>query len=489
MNAASSGPPSVPRPRVRFAPSPTGFLHVGGARTALFNWLYARKLGGDFLLRIEDTDRNRSTDESTRAIFDGLAWLGLDWDEEVVFQGANLARHQRDGARLLESGAAYRDFTPQAEIERLRAEAEKGGGAFKFDRSMAELSERETAEKLARGEPFAIRFKVPEGTTEWDDVVHGRIAFPNKDIEDFVVLRSDNTPVYNMAVVSDDIAMGITLVMRGDDHISNTPKQILLYRALGAEVPQFAHVPMIHGTDGKKLSKRHGATAVGDYKHQGLLPSAMLNFLALLGWSPGDDSEVMMLPELIAKFSTDGLQKKAAIFDTVKLEWMNGQHLAAMPLDALAPHVTPLMVAAGLATEEQLEVKREWYYGLLDLLRVRVRRIDEIVPLAAHFFQDSVEFDADSVAKQWRDAPATSAILKAARERLAALPEWKATAMEEALRALAVELGISGGKIFQPLRVALTGQAVSPGIFDVLRFVGRERSLKRLDAAMEFLAG
>jgi glutamyl-tRNA synthetase len=484
-----TAPTSGPRPRVRFAPSPTGFLHVGGARTALFNWLYARKLGGDFLLRIEDTDRNRSTDESTRAIFDGLEWLGLDWDEDVVFQGANLPRHQQDGVRLLESGAAYRDFTPQAEIERLRADAEKSGGAFKFDRSMAELSESETAEKLARGEPFAIRFKVPEGTTEWDDLVHGRIAFPNKDIEDFIVLRSDNTPVYNMAVVSDDIAMGITLVMRGDDHISNTPKQILLYRALGATVPQFAHVPMIHGTDGKKLSKRHGATAVGDYKHQGLLPSAMLNFLALLGWSPGDDSEVMMLPELITKFDSSGLQKKAAIFDTVKLEWMNGQHLAAMPLDVLAPHVTPMIVAAGLATQEQLDAKREWYFGLLDLLRVRVRRIDEIVPLATHFFRDSVEFDAEAVAKQWRDAPATSAILQATRDRLAELPAWEPAAMEEALRALAVHLGISGGKIFQPLRVALTGQAVSPGIFDVLRFVGRERSLKRLDAAIEYLAG
>ncbi|MEO7522145.1 MAG: glutamate--tRNA ligase family protein, partial [Gemmatimonas sp.] len=310
---------------------------------------------------------------------------------------------------------------------------------------------------------------------------------PNKDIEDFVVLRSDATPIYNMAVVSDDVAMRITLVMRGDDHISNTPKQILLYRALGADVPQFAHVPMIHGTDGKKLSKRHGATAVGDYKHQGLLPSAMLNFLALLGWSPGDDSEVMMLPELIAKFDEKGLQKKAAIFDTVKLEWMNGQHLAAMPLDMLAPHITPMIVTAGLATHEELEANKAWYFGVLDLLRVRVRRIDEIVPLATHFFRDSVEFDADAVAKQWRDAPATAAILDATRERLAGLPEWEPAVMEEALRALAAELGFTGGKIFQPLRVALTGQTVSPGIFDVLRFVGRERTLRRLASAIEFL--
>jgi len=327
MMAASS----AKRPRVRFAPSPTGFLHVGGARTALFNWLYAKKYDGDFLLRIEDTDRQRSTDESTRAIFDGMEWLGLTWDEEVVYQGANVERHYADAHRLLETGAAYRDFTPQTELERLRAEAEARGDAFKFDRAMAELSDAELAQKLANNEPYAIRFRVPEGTTEWPDLVHGRIAFPNKDIEDFIILRSDGTPVYNMAVVSDDIAMGITLVMRGDDHISNTPKQILLYRALGAEVPQFGHVPMIHGTDGKKLSKRHGATAVGDYQHQGLLPQAMLNFLALLGWSPGDDTEVMTVPQLIERFSVHGLHAKAAVFDTKKLEWMNGQHLASAP--------------------------------------------------------------------------------------------------------------------------------------------------------------
>ena len=475
------------RPRLRFAPSPTGSLHVGGARTALFNWLYAQKHGGDFLLRIEDTDRARSTDASTRAIFDGLGWLGLNWNEDVVFQGANLPRHKIDGHRLLETGAAYRDFTTQADLERMRGEAEAQGGAFKFDRTLAELSQRDVADKLARGEPFTIRFRVPDGTTEWTDLVHGTIAFPNKDIEDFIVVRSDGTPVYNMAVVSDDIAMGITLVMRGDDHISNTPKQILLYRALDADVPQFAHVPMIHGTDGRKLSKRHGATAVGDYQHQGLLPGAMLNFLALLGWSTGDDTEVMTLPQLIAKFDTDGLQKKAAVFDPVKLEWMNGQHLALLPLNELAPYVTPMIVRAGLATAAELETRQVWYYGLLDLLRVRARRLDEIVTLATGYFSDLVAFDPDAVAKQWRDAPAASALLAAARERLAALPAWETAAMEAALRTLAEDLSVSGGKIFQPLRVALTGSTVSPGIFDVLMYVGRERSLRRLDAAIEYL--
>ncbi len=477
----------VVRPRVRFAPSPTGFLHVGGARTALFNWLYARKYNGVFLLRVEDTDRARSTDDSTRAIFEGLEWLGLTWDEAVVYQGANVARHYADAHRMLETGAAYRDFTPPAEIDRLRVEAEARGDAFKFDRSTAVLSDAETESRLARGEPYAIRFKVPEGVTEWDDLVHGRIAFPNKDIEDFIILRSDGTPVYNLAVVSDDLDMRITLVMRGDDHISNTPKQILLYRALGADVPQFAHVPMILGADGKKLSKRHGATAVGDYRHQGLLPGAMLNFLSLLGWSTGDDIEVMTLAQLIEKFDTRGLQKKAAIFDTRKLEWMNGQHLALIALDDLAPLVAPALVKAGYTTREALDARRVWYHGLLDLLRVRSRIIDDIVRQAAPYFQDAVEYDPEAVTKQWRDAKSAAEILSAARERLAELPVWEPGAMEEALRTLAEELGISGGKIFQPLRVALVGLTVSPGIFDVLRYIGRDRSLARLDSAVHYL--
>jgi glutamyl-tRNA synthetase len=316
--------------------------------------------------------------------------------------------------------------------------------------------------------------------------VHGEIAFPNKDIEDFIILRTDGTPIYNMAVVSDDIAMRITLVMRGDDHISNTPKQILLYRALGAELPQFAHLPMIHGLDGKKLSKRHGATAVGDYQHLGILPGAMLNFLALLGWSPGNDVEVMTLDEMIALFSTDGLQKKAAIFDPAKLEWMNGQHLSLVSSHALAAIVTPALEEAGLATAAELDGRRDWYLGLLDLLKVRARTIDDIVRQARPYLRDEIAYDPDAEAKQWKDRPATARLLAAARDALAALESWDGSAMEEALRALAEQLGFGekAGKIFQPLRVALTGLAVSPGIFDVLLLLGRDRSLARIDAAV-----
>ncbi len=472
------------RPRLRFAPSPTGYLHVGGARTALYNWLYARKFGGEFLLRIEDTDKARSTDQSTRAIFDGLNWLGLGWDGEVVYQGANIARHQADARRLLDTGAAYRCFCTSAQLDERRREAESRKEAFKYDRRCDRLPSEEVERRVAAGELYVIRFRVPEGTTEWDDLVHNRIAFPNKDIEDFVVLRSDATPIYNLAVVSDDIAMGITVVMRGDDHISNTPKQILLYRSLGADLPTFAHLPMIHGMDGKKLSKRHGATAVGDYQHQGLLPGAMLNFLALIGWSPGGDRELMTLDEMVELFSVDGLQKKAAIFDPQKLEWMNGQHLSMIPLEELEPRVTPLIVAAGLASEQELRERREWYFRLLDLLRVRSRTLDDIVRQTGPYFLDTIEYDPAAVAKNWKDPAEAAGLLQATREALVAAPRWEPEPLETALRSLAEARGVPAGKVFQPLRVALTGLTVSPGIFEMLIQMGRELSLRRIEQAL-----
>jgi glutamyl-tRNA synthetase len=476
-------------PRLRFAPSPTGFLHVGGARTALFNWLFARKYGGQFLLRIEDTDRARSTDESTRAIFEGLEWLGLTWDEEVVYQGANLERHRADAQRMLDNGTAYRCFCTQAELAERRAAAEANGESFKYDRRCDRLPAEEIARRVAEGVPFTVRFRVPDGSTSWNDIVHDEIAFPNKDIEDFIVLRTDGTPIYNLAVVSDDIAMEITTVMRGDDHISNTPKQIMLYRALDAGLPRFAHLPMIHGLDGKKLSKRHGATAVGDYQHEGILPGAMLNFLALLGWSPGNDIEVMTLDRMVELFDTDGLQKKAAIFDPKKLEWMNGQHLNLVSTDELVARVAPAMEAAGLVTVAELERRRDWFVGLLELLKVRARTIDDIVRQAVPYFRDTITYDPDAVAKQWKDRVATADILAQIRRALDATTPWETGALEESLRVLAEQLGFGekAGKLFQPLRVALTGLMASPGIFDVLLVLGRDRSLARIDDAVGYL--
>ncbi|HEU4989540.1 MAG TPA: glutamate--tRNA ligase, partial [Gemmatimonadaceae bacterium] len=391
--------------------------------------------------------------------------------------------------RLLDSGAAYRCFCTREELDQRRAEAETRKEPFKYDRRCDALPAAEVERRVAAGMPFTIRFRVPDGTTSWDDLVHGTISFPNKDIEDFVILRSDGTPIYNLAVVSDDIAMRITIVMRGDDHISNTPKQIMLYRALGAELPTFAHLPMIHGLDGKKLSKRHGATAVGDYQHMGILPQAMLNFLALLGWSPGNDIEVMTVPQMIELFSADGLLKKAAVFDTAKLEWMNGQHLSLLSSADIEPRVTPAIVRAGLATAGELAAKHDWYLALLDQLKVRSRTIDDIVRQAEPYLKDDITYDPAAEAKQWKDRPATADLLRAAGDALKALPAWEPPLMEEALRALADARGLAGGKVFQPLRVALTGLSVSPGIFDVLALLGRERSLARIDAAVRHLAG
>ena len=477
---------SVP-PRLRFAPSPTGYLHVGGARTALFNWLWARKHGGKMLLRIEDTDKARSTEESTRAIFEGLAWLGLDWDEDVVHQGANLARHQEDVRRLLEGGAAYRCFCTPAELDARRKEAEARKESFKYDRRCDRLTDADVRARTEAGEQFVVRFRIPPGATEWDDLVHGTISFPNKDVDDFVVLRSDATPIYNLAVVSDDVAMKITLVMRGDDHISNTPKQIMLYRALGDPVPQFAHLPMIHGMDGKKLSKRHGATAVGDYQHLGIVPEAMVNFLALLGWSPGGDREIMALEQMIELFSADGLQKKAAVFDTQKLEWMNGQYLSTMPIETLEPRVTPAIAASGVATPDQL--RGSGYVALLELLRVRARTIHDIVRQAGPYLTETIPYDPEAVEKGWKNPAEAAALLQAVLDRLRSANEWTAESLEAALRTLAEERGINAGKIFQPMRVALTGMSVSPGIFDVLVTLGRAKSLSRLESALARLAG
>jgi glutamyl-tRNA synthetase len=469
--------------RVRFAPSPTGYLHVGGARTALFNWLIARKLGGVFVLRIEDTDRERSTDESTRTILDGMTWLGLHWDEGPVHQADGLQRHQADARRLLEAGKAYRCFcTP----EELAAKREQLQHEYRYDQKCRAIP-ADQSEARAAGEPYTVRFRVPDGVTQWDDVVHGETRFENASIDDFIILRTDGTPIYNMAVVSDDIDMRITHVIRGDDHIPNTPKQILLYQALGAPVPAFAHLPMILGGDGKKLSKRHGATAVGDYAQLGVLPEALFNFLALLGWNPGDEREVMGVDELVQAFSLERINKKSAVFDTEKLFWMNGRYLEHKPADELLALVAPLLVKEGLITEAEAEARRDWLLHLLEQLKVRARGIYEIPKMARVYLAGEVEYDADSVAKQWKD-PATAERLGVARDALHALEPWTVEAIEPALRAAAERVGVGFGKVAQPLRVALTGSSASPGIDHVVYLLGREGALRRIDRARERLA-
>ncbi|HLU24984.1 MAG TPA: glutamate--tRNA ligase [Longimicrobiales bacterium] len=474
--------------RVRFAPSPTGYLHVGGARTALFNWLFARKHGGAFILRIEDTDRERSSEAMVQAIIDGLTWLGLLWDEGPYHQADGVERHRRDALRMLESGAAYRCFCTPEELERKRAEAPGGPQSYRYDRHcLLNVPPDEAERRAAAGQPFAIRFRVPDGVTAWEDAVHGRIEFANRDIEDFIILRSDGTPVYNLAVVSDDAEMRVTHVIRGDDHISNTPKQILLYRALGLEPPVFAHVPMILGPDGKRLSKRHGATAIGEYRDQGILPEAMVNFLALLGWSPGTDEEVFDIPELIQRFSLEGINLKSAVFDPRKLEWLNSQHISRMGAEQIEPLITPRIVATGLATADALAERRSWYLALIDLLKPRARNLDDFVSQARPYLEEEVTYDQTAVAKHWKEPVEVHARLAALRDRFAALGEWREPELENELRTLADELGIGAGKLIHPLRLALTGTAVSPGIFEVLSVMGRELALRRIDAALAAL--
>ncbi len=469
--------------RVRFAPSPTGYLHVGGARTALFNWLLARKEGGVFVLRIEDTDQERNREEHTEAILHGLTWLGLDWDEGPHFQSEGVARHGGEALRLLAEGKAYRDFSDPGSV---KAEAEaRGVHPSRVARERADAMGRDEAEeRAAAGEPFAIRFRVPEGETCFTDLVHGEMRFANADIDDLVILRSDGTPVYNLAVVSDDHSMGITHVIRGDDHLSNTPKQALLYRALAYAEPTFGHVPLILGMDGKRLSKRHGATAVGDYEAKGILPEAMVNFLALLGWNPGDEREVMGRDELIEAFSSERILKKSSVFDLAKLSWLNGRHLAVADTTRLLAMLRSRLVPREPAAAERLQ-DDAWAGRLVDLLKVRARTVDEVVQQALPFVEDEVRYDEDAVARHWERNPAEArARLEELADTMRTVGGWDERTLEREVRNLAQRLGVGAGKLIHPLRVALTGQSASPGIFEVLVLLGRERSLERVNAAL-----
>ncbi len=469
-------------PRVRFAPSPTGYLHVGGARTALFNYLFAPGAGGSFLLRIEDTDRERSSDAMTGQILDAIAWLGLEVDEPPVHQADGVERHRADVERLLAAGTAWRCFAPQEELAGVRARLREEGRPLR----RAEVpghSDAEIEARLAAGEPCAVFFAIPEGATEFDDVVHGPTRVEHAHLDDFVVLRSDGTPVYNMAVVSDDIDMRITHVIRGDDHLSNTPKQVLIYQALGAAPPRFVHVPMILGPDGKRLSKRHGAASVEAYREQGILPEALVNFLALLGWSPGDDREVMDLPELVEAFSLDRILKKSAVFDPEKLEWLNGRHLQRKTAERLAPVVLEL-----LPEPERIRALQESdrLRAVTELVKTRARTAESMAAQARPFFTplEALTYDEAAAAKHWKEPGEAAERLAAVRAELESADPFEEATLDPALRGVAERLGIGAGKLFQPLRVALMGSAESPGIFDVLVLLGRERALERIDRAL-----
>jgi glutamyl-tRNA synthetase len=476
--------------RVRFAPSPTGYLHIGGARTALFNWLYARRHGGAFVLRIEDTDAERSSWEMVSGIVDGLRWLGLDWDEgpdvggphAPYYQSERLDGHRAMAARLVAEGRAYYCYCSPDTIQQKREAAEAAGGGWKYDRACLALTADAIAAHEAAGTPRAVRFKVPAGATRFDDRVRGSITFDNANIEDFVILRSDHQPTYHLSVVADDIAMAITDVVRGDDHISNTPKQVLLYEAFGTTTPRFAHVPLILGPDKKRLSKRHGATSVMEYHRLGYLPEAMVNFLALLGWSPGNDREIFTLDELAAHFSLEGISGGNAVFNPEKLDWFNQQHMMRLPLDELARRVQPRLEDAGLWRDSFATTDRAWLERVLDLLRPRVKKLGQFVDEGRPFFDAAVTYDEAAVKKHLGVSGMRAHVLELS-SRLAAAPTFDRAALEPLLRNTAEERGVKAAALIHATRVAVTGRAASPGLFEVLELLGSTRVIERLSRA------
>ena len=474
--------------RVRFAPSPTGFLHVGGARTALFNYLFARRLNGTFVLRIEDTDVARSTDEASAAILSSLRWLGLAWDEGPekggrfgpYLQSARRERYHLHAAALREAGRAYPCYCTAEELEARREEQVRRGEPPRYDGRCRSLTPAERARKESEGRTAALRFLLPgAGETAWEDVVRGRVAFENKVLDDFVLLRSDGHPTYNFACVVDDREMEITHVIRGDDHISNTPRQILLYQAFGWSAPLFAHVPMILGADGSRLSKRHGATSVEAFRDLGILPEALVNFLALLGWSYDGKREIFTLAELEQVFSLERVGSNPAIFNLEKLEWINGQHLKALPEEERTRRVEEFLAARGHDLEGR---SPEWRGTLVRAIGDRLKTLADAERYGAFALGDALDSDEASWAEML-ERPEAGAKLDALARRLGALPEFTLESLERETRALAAELGIKAGDIIGVARVALTGRKVSPGIFEVMWLLGRERTLARLGSA------
>jgi glutamyl-tRNA synthetase len=480
-------------PRVRFAPSPTGYLHVGGARTALFNWLYARGTGGTFVLRIEDTDVERSSTDMVTGILDGLRWLGLDWDEgpdiggphAPYFQSQRLERYRDAADRLLASGRAYRCYCTPERLREERERAEARGEAWQYDRTCLNLSAEERRMRETANTPFVVRFLVRGGSTAFDDAVHGRIQFDTANIEDFVILRSDRFPTYHLSVVVDDVDMQITDVIRGDDHISNTPKHALLFEALDAPVPRFAHVPLILGADKKRLSKRHGATSVMEYARQGYLPDAMVNFLALLGWSPGDDRELMTREELTASFSLDGISGGNAVFNSDKLDWMNAQYLARLPMEQLAVHARAVLDEAGLAGGPIVRDPVR-FHRLLELLRPRAKRLVDLRELGRPLLVSAVEYEPEAIEKTISSGD-TAGHVAALAHALDAVSPFDEQHVEAAVRGTAADRGIKAGALIQAARVALTGRSASPGLFEMMALLGRDETIARLNALLAFL--
>ena len=478
--------PSV-RPRVRFAPSPTGYLHVGGARTALFNWLFARHFEGTLILRIEDTDLERSTTEMVEGILQGMQWLGINWHEEPYYQTQRTDLYRTAAERLIQSGAAYYCFCTREDLERRRAKAAAEGRPPKYEGTCRKLDPAEALRRKSAGEPAAVRFAIPEGgSTSFNDAVFGKVEFANAEIEDFVLLRSDSSPTYHLSVVADDIDLKITDIIRGADHISNTPKQVLLYQALAlAPLPVFAHVPLILGPDKTRLSKRHGATSVMAYRDEGIVPEAFRNFLALLGWTPPEATpEVLSDSELIRLFSLDGISRSNAVFDRAKLDWFNTEYIRSYPAERLLPFIEEEWQKADLVPTRR---DSQWLLSAVDLLKPRARSLKDFAGSFRAFFSDDFSPDPAAVDKFLKDENIRKLLVELG-ERYASSTDFNEQECEKILRDFATEKTVKAGTLINGARVALTGQGVAPSLFAVMQALGQKTVVHRLRSVEELLS-
>ncbi len=476
--------------RVRFAPSPTGYLHIGGARTALFNWLYAKHNNGTFVLRIEDTDRVRSTTDAVKAIFDGMKWLGLNWDEgpEVggqygpYFQMQRIDTYQKYTEQLLIEGKAYYCYCTPEELEERRNKQAKENKNALYDRKCLNLSEEEKSAFRKEGRKPVIRLKMPAEIIKVQDKIKGEMEFDTSLFTDFVIIKSDGIPTYNFAVVVDDINMEISLVMRGDDHISNTPKQIVIYQALNAPIPNFAHIPMIMGPDNTRLSKRHGATSVIEYQKMGFLPEAVVNYIAHLGWSSGTNQEIFSIGELVKNFTLDKISKHAAIFDMEKLNWFNGEYLKNISNDIYIDKLIPFLQEAELFENNPDSKRLKWLNSVVSLMKTRVRNFRQFVEYGDYFFTDDFKFEDD--AKKILASDETKNILEELSKRLNAIEYWKEENIEKVVREMAEEMKLKGKQIIHPTRASLSGKKIGPSLFSLMEVLGKKTNIERLKKAI-----